>query len=315
MKVDSYLGYTSTDAYVLRFTYSGTNLNVPDWKISVKVLSPILSSDGKVFPPEKLSFSPTGTSGQAQPGAVPSIAEIGMPMSVSLNGIGNETFLVPKSNAPLYNVSQWNSYYDLRINYNLVVAPGIYLNDLQGGDVQRRYRVPFEFNAYGPNNELLGTVQMEYTIDVFRLTDNPVPENKYSIQIGGGAHNGLLELKSLKDYVSGARVSYANGLIVSSNTDYQISVRSVPPTFTSASGYTLPLDVVNLRLTPTAGNAATTKVVQLSNITQIIADGISTNNSPVYFDLEYYTNPNNEQLIQARTDEYTTTLLYEITPQ
>ena len=85
-------------------------------------MGPIQSTNGTLlFPSEKISFVPTRTEGQANPGPIPTVSQIGMPSPVPLNGT-SEVFLVPSSNAPLYNKSQWSSYYDLRLIFNLVVA-------------------------------------------------------------------------------------------------------------------------------------------------------------------------------------------------
>ena len=315
MSVNSYTGKVSNDAYVLRFSYTGTNLNVPNWKISVRVLGSIVSTDGQnVFPANKINFQPTIVQGQAQPNPIPSVSQIGMPAVVALNE-GGEVFLIPQSNAPLYNISQYGSYYNMELFFNLVVSAGAYLNNLQGGYTQKTYTLPLEFKAYGANDELLGTQRANYTIDVFKLIDSPVQENLYSIQISSSARNGLLEVKSLSDYNSGVSVTYQNGLIVSASTDFQITTRSIPSLFTSTSGNTLPLDVVKMQLIPGQNNTSSVTPISLSNNAQIISTGSSTGSSSIYYDIKYSTKPSDLRLIQSVMDEYTTTLLYEITPK
>lgn len=313
--INSFQGKTVTDAMAVRFTYSGTNLNESNWKVSVSVQNAIMSTDGSAqFPADKIVFIPLNTTGQAQPKAIPTVQEIGMPASVPLSG-GSEVYLVPRSNAPLYNVSSYNSYYDLQLHYNLQIMPGAYLKDLQGGYTQKTYILALTFRAYGDNNKMLGSYQQTYQIDVFNLIDTYTEENLYSIVISGQAQNGFLELKTLADYANGAKAVYSNGLIVSSNMGYQVSVRSVASQFTSSGGSTLPLNSVKMQLVPTGSNTASTGTIDLSNVAQVISVGSSTNKTPAYYDIQYWTKPSDQQLIEADMAEYSTTLLYEITPK
>lgn len=315
MSVNSFQGYTASDAMVTRFTYSGTNLNISNWKVTVSTLPSIKSTDGTAeFPTDKIAFSPINTVGQAQPKAIPTISEIGMPSLVPLNG-SNEVYLVPRSNAPLYNISPYSSYYDLQLHYNFQVMPGAYLKDLQGGYSQKTYMIPLIFRAYGSNNELLGSFQVNYKIDVFKLTDTYAEENAYSIRISSEAQKGLLEMKTLADYANGVKVVYSSGLGVSTNVAYQVSLRSVPAQFVSDKGSTLPLNVVKMHLVPVGSNSASVSTIELSNTSQIIANGASTQNQSSYYDIQYWTSAADNQLIEAVMAEYSTTLLYEITPK
>ena len=315
MSVNSYQGYTASNAMATRFTYSGTNLNIANWKLSVSVQTPIKSTDGtSEFPPNKIAFIPVNTVGQAQPNAIPTISEIGMPSIIPLHENG-ETYLVPRSNAPLYNVSPYNSYYDLQLHYNIQVMPGAYLKDLQGGYNQKTYLLALTFRAYGSNNEIIGSYQQNYQIDVFKMTDSPIEQNSYSIRISSEAQKGCLEMKTLADYANGVKVVYSNGLNVTTNVAYQIALRSVSPQFVSQKGSTLPLSVVKMHLVPVGSNPASVSTIELSNTSQVIANGPSTKNTQVYYDIQYWTPPADNQLIEAVMAEYSTTLLYEITPK
>lgn len=315
MSVNSFQGYTSSDAMVTRFTYSGTNLNISNWKVTVSTQSSIKSTDGTAeFPSNMIALIPINTIGQAQPNAIPTISEIGMPSIVPLNG-SSEVYLVPRSNAPLYNISQYTSYFDLQLHYNVQVLPGGYLKDLQGGYTQKSYIIPLTFKAYGSNNELLGSFQVNYQIDVFKLIDTYAEENTYSIRISSEAQKGLLEMKTLADYANGVKAVYSSGLSVSTNVAYQVSLRSVSAQFVSDKGSTLPLNVVKMHLVPVGSNSASVSTIELSNTSQIIANGSSTQNTSNYYDIQYWTSAADNQLIEAVMAEYSTTLLYEITPK
>lgn len=310
LNVYSYDGAVSSDAHTLRFEYTGNNLNVPNWKISMRVTGPIVSSDGKVFPSEKISLVAVRTEGQANnPGPLPTLSQIGVRSPVPLDGL-SEVFLVPSSNEPLYNVSQYSTYYNLRIIFNLVVAGGGYLADLHE---YRQFVVPFQFTAYRGDNTVIGVYDQNYTIQVHRLTGDPPPdENQYSIRVSTEASNGLLEFKTAADYIHGTSVTYDNGLTVSATTAYQVTVRSIPAHFSSAVGNTLPLDVVRLQLT---GGAGTMAPVALSTDTKTILQGLSTNGASQRFDITYSTEANDARLFNVPSDHYTTSLMYEISPR
>lgn len=310
--VYSYNGAVSYEAFTFRVTHSGTGINIPNWKLSARVTQPIVSQDGSsIFPAEMLSFQPIYTTGSNPSGSIPTVSQIGMPLSVSLNGL-NETFLIPQSQAPINYTSQYNSFYDLNMKYNFTVAPGSYLQFLQGGYNQKRYQVSLEFRLYSNTNQILGVINRSYTIDVFKLGEAP---NDFIIQISGEATNALLEIQSPGDYANGAHVVYPSGLSVQSNVGYQLKVRSINPEFSSAIGNTIPLNTVTLQLIPNSGNNATVYPISLSSSAQTIATGNATGNTPAYFDIKYSTPPNNQNLIQVPSDTYGTTLEYQLTPQ
>lgn len=308
--VHSYDGVVSMDAHRVRFQYTGTSMNVPNWKVSVKLRGPILSGDGKVFPSEKISLAPVRTEGQANhPGPLPTVSQIGMPSPVPLKD-GMEVFLVPSSNAPLYHASPNNAYYDLQMVFNLVVAGGAYLKELQD---YRQFIVPFQFTAYRSDNTVIGVYPINYTIQVNPLTGTPPPdESQYAIRVSTEASNGLLEFNTVSDYTNGKNVSYTNGLAVTANTAYQVTVRSIPSQFSSATGNTLPLDVVRLQL---SGGGGTLPLVTLSTDAKAILHGNSTNGVATYFDITYSTRANDSRLFNVATDLYSTSLLYEISPR
>lgn len=312
MGVNSYNGGSQSRAYILRFEYNGTDLNVADWKISAKVVR-LISSEGIIFPADKLLLQPAATSGSMNP--LPTISTIGMPLLTSLS-FGNEVFLIPKSNAPLSFTSQWNNYCSLNIEFNLVVAAGAYLKDYQGDNNQKRYSLDIIFTAYGSNNEVIGSFTSEsFNIDIFRLSGTPPVENNLSISISGEAVNGQLDFATPSDYQNGVSKTYSNAVIVKSTENYRISVSSNSPTFSSTGGHSLGVGNVHAELTPAANNSASGGTAGLSTIPQTIATGNSTNNEEAKFHLRYYTEKGNDEFIKAKPDTYKTSLVYEIAPQ
>jgi hypothetical protein len=116
----------------------------------------------------------------------------------------------------------------------------------------------------------------------------------------------------MADYINGKSVTYTNGLSVSATTAYQVTVRSVTSSFSSAAGNTLPLDVVRLQLN---GDSGTRYIRPLSTATQTILEGASTGGNAVNFDIIYSTEANDSRLFNISPDQYETSLMYEISPR
>lgn len=312
LNIYSYDGTTQTEAFTVQISKNGP-LDVSDWRLSVQV-QPTALWDGKVFPAEKITLQPNRISGSANdPGPLPNIVEVGAPASVPLVP-HSEVYLIPRSNAPLYNVGVNASYYEMKISFDLTVVGGNYLTDLKTGSPV--YPVPMTFMLYGANNEVLGTAQIHYSIQVHgNLTGAPPTDNVFALQFSGDAQNGKLSLSTPFDYSSGVGVTYNNGLSLTTDSDYQLTVKSVQSDFSSLSGNHLPLDIVNILLTPSGDGSVTTVKKALSQYPQVILTGSSTDKQPVFFDLNYRTNPNDQRLIQAKPEEYSTILQYELTPR
>jgi hypothetical protein len=122
----------------------------------------------------------------------------------------------------------------------------------------------------------------------------------------------LLEFNTVEEYLNGKSVTYTDGLTVSATTAYQVTVRSIPAYFSSASGDTLPLDIVRLQL---SGGSGTTTPVTLSTAAKTILQGLSTGGASETFDITYATEPNDQRLFNVPSEQYETSLLYEISPR
>lgn len=309
LDITSYNGGLTSGALNVYIEQSyGVNMDIENWKMSVKLTTPIVAADGTVFPAEKISFIPISTEGNG----VPSVAEIGMPSPVPLHST-MEAFLVPNALVPLKNNG---NYYQLKFNFALAAAGGAYLQYLFNatGSWNKYYSATFQFTVYDGNSNVIGARNYTWTnLNVQRLTGDPPPdENQYSIRVSTEASNGLLEFKTMADYLNGKSVTYTDGLSVSATTAYQVTVRSIPAHFSSAVGNTLPLDVVRLQLT---GGAGTMAPVALSTDTKTILQGLSTNGASQHFDITYSTEANDARLFNVPADHYTTSLMYEISPR
>ncbi len=316
-RVDTYSGATSTQPFTFQIQCSCNPIvDFPNWKMSVRVTQ-IITDGTKVFPPEKLVMHPNSTWGNQVPYGMPSPAQIGMPMDVPLSL--SEVFLVPQSNAALYNTSY---YFESQIKFDFQVLPGAYLGDLQGGDTQKRYPVSLEFKFYNQNNVALATLSYPHDIDVFRLSGSPPVQNTFSLAVNGGAQNGTLTLESRSDYDSGTSITYAGGLTVNTNADYQVLVNASPgtPHFSYGSN-TIDLDVLNVDLTNAPSGVTQLSTVNLSTGAQVLAKGGSTGSQNRNFDVRYSINLNNKDKLFYAVKEntgattYSTTLQYTILAQ
>lgn len=304
--INSYNGATQDGSYKLRFEYNGTYLNEPNWKLSVKVHEPFKSGN-VTFPANKIKLIANRTEGQSNfPGPIPTMLQIGMTNATLIDY--SEVFLVPSSNAALFHVSEYSNYYNLQMVYNLLIEGGGYLQNLQNKSFQGVLR----FTAYRSDNSVIGIKDIDFEIQVHRLSGTPPIDNQYSISFSTEASNAQIEYKSLLDYVNGKSVTYTDGLRVSSNTNYEVSVRSIDPNFTSESGDILPLDIVKLQLMGQDGNGAPTV---LSNSKRVVLQGESTNGIAANFDVTYSTGSNDMRLYDVPSRNYSTQLLFEITPR
>ena len=307
--VNSYSGKFESAAFQVRIEKTGALSIEPGWKISVTAYPKTLSN-GKFFPAEKLSMSLYFISGSSKdPGPLPSLSQIGI-NSMTYMQHNSEAFLIPSSPYHIYNRGTNNSYFDLLLQLNFIINGGSYLDGLKHQYSSPEYPVRFEFKLYDKNNILMGTFDVNHTIQVSNSLSGtpPAEEKEYSIKISNTAKEGLLELKSIADYINGVSVTYNEGLSVTSNTGYVLTVKSQSPNFKSESGETLDLDVMKVRLSQ--GN-----LVTLSTSPQVLHEGASTNKQSFYYNITYSTEANNVKLFKTKVVDYKTTLTYEITPK
>ena len=313
LQINSYQGNTDPEGYTMMLAGNG-NFNIPNWKVTARLKNAITANNGSyTFPANKISFQPVSSTGQAYPNPVPTIAEIGIPPNTIVTE-GSEFFLIPKSNAPLRNQpSQPNGYYSLQLKFSITVAGGAYLGNYPAWTT---FNVPIEFTAYNQNNTIIGKMDHNIQFQIATLTGTPPTTPEFSLKVNGSASNGLLEFSSMQDYKDGKSVTYPNALTVKANTNFQITVKAIQNNFTSASGKTIPVSNVQMNLLPTTQNTGSSfNTVFLNTASQIIAKGSSTQGANLDYTIKYFTKPNDEYFINAKPDEYSATLQYEITPQ
>lgn len=312
MQVNSYNGNSSTDAYTATFSGNG-NINMPHWKLSARLTQSIKSQNGQyTIPANKISFQPVSSTGQASPNPTPSFSQIGAPLNVFL-AENAEVFLVPQSNAALYNMpSSPNAYYNLQLKFGISIMGGAYLGSYPAWT---SFNAPIEFTAYDQYNNVIGKMNHTYQFQIGSLSGTPPVTQEMSLKVNTNAVNGLLEFDSMQDYSNGNSVTYPNGLEVSSNTNFQIKVRSLQSNLTSSSGNTIPVSVIHLNLEPLSQGTQTVYQISLGSTSQILVKGTTSQTSLYSYNIKYFTQAQDSQLINAQSGDYSTTLQYEITPQ
>ncbi|MEO8254222.1 MAG: hypothetical protein ABI554_07510 [Flavobacterium sp.] len=314
MQINSYNGNSNPDAYTVKLDGNG-DINKPRWKLSVRLKQAIVSQDGNYkIPSNKISFQPISTTGQSYPNPIPSISQIGALPNVILQD-NSEVFLIPDSKAPLFNKPNTpNGYYYIDIKYGITLIGGAYLGKFPAWI---DFYAPIEFTVYDQYNNVIGKKTETFRFQIGNITDSPPAADELSLKVNMNAANGVLEFKTMQDYRNGTSVTYTDGILVNSTSNFQIKVRSLQSNLQSAAGNSIPVDVIHLSLiTAAAANQQISPIV-LSVSSQALAktNTSSTNNKAYRYDIKYFTVGQDLRLINAKSDNYSTTLQYEITPQ
>lgn len=314
MQINSYNGNSNPDAYTVKLDGNG-EFNKPNWKFSVRLKQAIVSQDGRyTIPSNKISFQPISTTGVSNPSPIPSISQIGALPNVILQD-NSEVFLIPNSNAPLFNKPNTpNGYYSLEIKYGITLIGGAYLGKFPAWI---QFTAPIEFTVYDQDNAVIGKKTETFIFQIGNITDSPPTVDELSLKVNMSAANGLLEFKTMQDYSNGTSVTYTDGLLANSTSNFQIKVRSLQNDLQSVAGNSIPVDVIHLNLiTAVAANQQISPIVlSASNQTLAKTNSSSTNNKSYRYDIRYFTMAQDLRLINAKSDNYSTTLQYEITPQ
>ena len=303
IKVDSYNGSITSNAFRFSINLSGTNINYPNWSLMVRANPPIINSEGKAIDPSKISIRINQIAGG------PTLAEIGTnqtPVPLSFNDV----YIFEKSGYPLRNGP--NEYYNkYTFDFDILIAGGSYLEALKTWD---QYRMSLTFSVLRVNDRLLTQASSDVGIQIYP-EDMPPSEPTYGIEVNSNAKNGMLEFKSVSDYVNGVSQTYENGLSIISDTPYQVQVRSLTSNF-EADNNTLPISTVSLEIKDTQNSGIGGSITLSESLQTVFSASNPINGKEVrHFDLRYFTKPNDERMIKAKPDSYKTTLMYTLVPQ
>ena len=305
--VTSYEGVIKPNHYILQMDIKGENVNISNWSIFVRVKQPIRNSEGKILDPSKVSLRLNNIS--ASRGASPTIPQVGaiigkIPLSLT------DVAIIPNSQYLITTGVNSNNNNQIRFSFDIIVEGGSYLEQLKSWN---NYHMDMEFKFISAN---VNPNPTNRGID-FQIypTDNLPIEPVYSIQINSSASNGLLEFKSISDYVNGVSQTYANGLSVISETPYALQVKAQSSAFESLQN-SIPLNTVSVNL-KAADNSSVAGTQALSSVTtqSIISNVRNSGAQARFFDIRYFTSPNDTRLQNAKPDTYKTTLIYTMIPQ
>ncbi len=303
IQVSSSQTQTFTNAFQVQISLVGVSQNYPNWSLAASLNQEITNGEGKTLPHNKIKLSLSDANGTT-------FSQIGSGTTpVQLNGPGIRSLLISSSKVPLQNSSsEFYSQYVFTVDVTL--QGGTYLDALKSW---QNYAMNIAFLLLDNKGVELARHSAVDGIQI-RPDGTYAPPATYGIQIQNNARSGLLELKTMNDYVNGASVSYDNGLIATAATPYSIMVRSSSANF-NAGTKTLPISVVNLQLTSTNNSGFYTTPLSESSQTVGIG-GTNTASAQAYkYNIRYFTKANDSRLINGAPDNYSAILIYEIIPQ
>lgn len=320
--VTDYGGYVSdTDNHRFHIQWAGTNINVPNWAIKARINGPIQASGGQQnvggipFPADKISFRFTRDDGNS-----PTLAEINAPMTPIPFVSGGEVALIPSSNAPLFLQSPNNDHRQLNLFFEIKIEGGGYLDQLKNKQAYQTilYNVPITFTLYNAQGVPIGSKNVEYRIQLNQnLTGNPGTPPQYSLEIVGGARDGLLDFNSLASYMNGVSVNYNDAVKVNSSTGFELTTKSQFNEFGNATGDVLPINILQVQLQAgtNAPIGAVYPSIQLSTTPQLVMRSDVGKTSTMFMNIKYSVEGNDDRLLQAKGGNYATVLIYQLTPR
>lgn len=305
MSVQTYNGVEFKSHYILQIDINGTNQNLANWELVVRVDRPIRNSEGKTLDPSKVSLRLNSISGNG----APTIQDIGAtirPIPLSLA----ETPIIENSRAQLAT-GPTEYHKQIRISFDIIIAAGSYLEALKSW---QNYNMNLLFSLRKNSKQVVSQTIREFQMQIYPAGVPPIDPvtPQLGIQVNSSARNGLLEFKSISDYVNGVSQSYERGLSITSNTPYSLQVKAVSANLVSNNN-TLPINTVSLSIQET-DNPAVGGVIILSENNQTVFNALNTGTQARLFDIRYFTNPNDQRMLNAKPANYQTTLTYTLIP-
>ncbi|SES12076.1 hypothetical protein [Pedobacter rhizosphaerae] len=303
MEVRSSQTQTFSNAFQIQITLEGNNRNYPNWSLGAILNQPITNSEGKTLPYGKIKLKLSAVNGAT-------FQQIGSgTTAVPLSAPGNTALLINSSNYALKN-SNSDYYSQIIFTVDVILEGGTYLDALK---TWQAYSLNLAFTLLDNRGAELSRSSATNGMQI-RPDGTYTTPASYGIQVQNDAKSGLLELKTMNDYLNGASVTYTNGLTVTAATPYAIQVRSSSANFMAGSK-ALPVSVVNLQLSSASGSSSIT--IPMAETAQTIGNGGTTTTSAVNYKyhIRYFTKANDSRLINAVPDTYSGIIIYEIIPQ
>ncbi len=281
-----------------------TPYNYPRWSIVGRVTSPIINSENKIFPVEKMKFVYNSR-------RVVGIYETSNPTSQQI-GVLEFPITMDFSpnyfirNSPLNINAPVGTYGSIVLQYDVLIEGGNYLSALKSW---QNYRINYEFSLLDENGQIIGSTT--FPIDM-QISPNGtyVDLPSLSIDLGVNSQNVELVFATANDYRNGVTKTYENALVINSNTGYEVTVKSLENKLRSSLGE-LDLDLINIQLKDPTTNTMYNKE-SVGNTPKRLATGVATSNSKKY-SIIYSALPNSS-LLNAKPGFYSVLLLYSVSP-
>lgn len=273
--------------------------NVPNWKLTVQVTSPIFIN-GTALDPQYVSVQHNPSMA-----SIPTIANAIQAPSSYVPLSFSEVVLIQSAAYPLKSPPD----YSFNLRYNLRIQGGNHLVELQNGS----FPVALIFRLYDGNGVLKSSSSTTYGFgkwfeDSGAGGSNPIR----TVTLVNGGQSVNLSFDSDDDYLNGVSKLLANSLRVQGQNPYQIKVKAMTDLVGSAG--TIPVSIVSLE--SSAGNLAPTgtySTLKLSTLAQPLLRKTGwTNPNPVYYNLRYFIKSEDSNSLQSRSGTYTTNLVFSI---
>lgn len=285
--------------------HAENNANQLNWSVVGRITSPIMNGDQRVFPVEKVKLRYNNLQlSQYFMEINPTIPQIGIIQS-DVTMSYSPTYLIKNSLLPIEIPA--GGYGNIVLGYDVSIDGGTYLNSYKSWN---NYVLNFEISILNEFGRIIST-------STFPLQMQISPNGNFesvptlSIALNPESRNANLSFSKMKDYVSGVSVEYPKALVVNADTAYEINVASTSNQL-QGIGEGLDVNTIQVKLKDD-GNGSLSNAINLSTIPQKLAEGSITNSEKNY-SIIYSTKPADQTIINSKPGNYTTTLIYTISP-
>ncbi len=307
--VNSYHGSVASNLVnvPIHIDWNDVNTKMQKWSVTFRVTNPIVNSEGKIFPADRLRFRLNTVNGNMpnDSGLYPTIAHLN-PFTQEIPFQFTNSFLVNQSP---YSLEVKKRYFVMNLQYDVTSAPGAYLEPLVSW---QNYRVNIVMELWNAENQRVSMKTLGFDMGV-RPGDSPPLPVQNSLIIDGVAKNVLLEFKTPADYANGVSKTLSRALSVTATSGYSITVHSVHQNLTSSSNRLLPVNLIRLT-SKDHTSQATTGTIQLSAASQPVASSNIPALTPKFYDLTYSTKAGEESFFNHSYEQYSGTLIFSLIP-
>lgn len=322
--LSSYLGVETDEAFNrFHIQYQGTQINYPNWSVSVRLLQPIMPENGsnvsgQAFPAEKISFRFTLDDNQ----------------EINLNSIGanrnpqylrptDPTYMIQRAQYPIQIQAPNNTYKQANLQFSFKVDGGKHLDDYKNRNIYSPivYTIPLLFTLHDERGTAVSSQSLTLRLQIAAsLQDGNLVdvEPDYGISILSEANNATLNFRTQRDYEEGVNLRLNDAVKINAKNGFELRIKALSPEFAGQDGQYMPLSTVGLQLTPGTGARAISRnpFVKLSPEEQTILVGESDGrNQAQHFHIDYKGALTRDQLRSVRTGAYSISLMYLLIPR